>query len=94
MRIKYRQKCLKCKKNYVTVTSGQKFPICYDCQKEDLKKEIKDPKMKKLLGIPEKYYKENAFLRNIKISYIKYGALTEKQIVAFKKTLKELKELC
>jgi dTDP-4-dehydrorhamnose 3,5-epimerase-like enzyme len=91
MRIQYRQKCLKCKKNYVTVVSGQKFPVCYDCQKEELSKDIKNPKMKKLFSIPEKFYKENAFLRSIKINYFRYGSLTEKQIAAFKKTVKELR---
>jgi len=54
--------------------------------------EIKDPKMKKLLDIPEEYYKENSFLRNIKINYLKYGRLTEKQVEAFKKTVEKIRE--
>ena len=54
--------------------------------------EIKDPKMKKLLDIPEEYYQENSFLRNIKISYLKYGSLTEKQVEAFKKVVQKFKE--
>ena len=64
--------------------------LCYDCQKNDLSKEIKDPEMKKLFDIPEEYYKENGFLRNIKIGYLKYKKLTDKQIEAFEKTVDKI----
>lgn len=57
-----------------------------------MKGEIEDPKMKKFFDIPKEFYKENAFLRSIKINYLKYGNLTEKQIEAFKKTVKKMKE--
>ena len=73
-------------------TWKERFPICYECQKKEMQGEIKDPKMRKLLDIPEEYYKENSFLRNIKINYLKYGRLTEKQVEAFKKTVKRFKE--
>ena len=66
MRIQFNQKCFKCKKNYVLTTSSQKYVICYECQKNLLSEEIKDPIYKKLFNIPEEYYKTNAFLRNIK----------------------------
>ena len=66
--------------------------MCYDCQKPELQGEIKDPKMKRMFKIPEKFYKENSFLRNIKSCYLRYGGLTDKQLAAFKKTVKELKE--
>ena len=92
MVIKYKQKCYRCKSKYVTVRRGQRYAMCYDCQKDELKGTIKDPKMKKLLTIPEKYYKENPFLRDIKINYLRYGKLSEKQIEAFKKVLKQEKE--
>lgn len=75
----------------MTVSRGQKFVICYDCQKEDLKKEIKDPEMKKLFDIPEEFYRTNSFLRSIKANYIRFGKLSEKQIEAFKKTVEKLK---
>lgn len=88
----YQQKCMRCKKNYVLVSNRQKYAICYDCQKDELKGEIKEPKMKKMFNIPDKLYKENSFLRNIKINYLRYGQLTEKQIEAFKKTVKKMKE--
>ena len=66
--------------------------MCYECQKAELAGEIKDPKMKRMFKIPEKLYKENSFLRSIKVNYLKYGQLTEKQIEAFKKVVKKMKE--
>ena len=92
MAIKYKHKCNRCKKNYVTVTSRQRFILCYDCQKSELEGDIKDPKMKKLFNIPEEYYKENGFLRNIKVSYLRFGKLSEKQIETFKKVVKKMDE--
>lgn len=92
MAIIYKKLCYLCKKNYVVVTSKQNYVTCYDCQNKELSGEIKDPKMKKFFNIPEEYYKKNYFLRNIKIAYIKYGELSEKQIEAFKKTVKNMKE--
>jgi len=92
MSISYQQKCAKCKKNFVTITWRQRYPICYDCQKDELKGNIKDPKMKAMFNIPEEFYKTNLFLRNIKANYLKFKSLTEKQIDAFKKTVKKLKE--
>jgi len=92
MAVRYKQKCYACKKNYVTATYRQRYVLCYECQKKEMKGEIKDPKMKKLFDIPWQYYKDNAFLRDIKINYLRYGNLTKKQIDAFKKTVKTLKE--
>lgn len=92
MFVRYKQKCSRCKKNYVIVTSRQSFVVCYNCQKKDLEGEINDPEMKKLFDIAEEYYSKNSFLRNIKISYLRFGKLTEKQVEAFKKTVKKMKE--
>ncbi len=92
MAIKFKKKCSRCNKNYVTATWKDTYPVCYECQKKELEGEIKDPKMKKLLDIPEEYYKENSFLRNIKINYLKYGRLTEKQVEVFKKVVEKIKE--
>ncbi|MBU1112006.1 MAG: hypothetical protein ABIG93_00890 [archaeon] len=89
---KYKEKCRRCKKNYVTVTWRQRYPLCYNCQKSEMDGEIKDAKMKKLFNIPEDFYKENAFLRSIKINFLRFGKLSEKQIEAFKETVKKLKE--
>ncbi len=76
----------------VLITGRNQFPICYDCQKGELQGEIKDKKMKKFFKIPEEFYKKSGFLRSIKSNYLKFGALTEKQIEFFKKTVKEMKE--
>jgi len=89
--VKYQQKCMKCKKNYVLVSSRQRFAVCYECQKKELKGKIKDPKMKKMFDIPEEFYKKNSFLRDIKIKYLQFRELTEKQIEAFKKTVERMK---
>ena len=91
MAIKYKQKCLRCKKNYVMVTYKNRFPMCYDCQKSELSGKIKDPKMKRMFNIPEEFYKESSFLRSIKVNYLRFGKLTEKQIDAFKKAVKTMK---
>ncbi len=74
------------------MTYKQRYPICYDCQKKELEGEIKDPKMKKLFNIPEEFYKQNAFLRSIKINYLKYGELSKKQIEVFKQVIEKLKK--
>jgi len=88
----YKEQCRRCRKNYVKITSKEKYPVCYECQKSELKGRIRNKKMKKLFDIPEDLYKENNFLRNIKLNYLRYGSLTEKQIEAFKKTVKKMKE--
>ena len=90
--ITYKQKCVRCKKNLVLTTPRNRFPMCYDCQKEEMQGKIKDPKMKKLFDIPEELYRAEPFLRSIKINYLKFGSLTEKQIEAFKKVVEKLKK--
>jgi hypothetical protein len=90
--VKYKQLCFRCKKNYVVVGWKQKFPQCYDCQKNELKGEIKDLEMKKMFDVDEEFYKKNMFLRSIKINYLRYGVLSDKQIEAFKKAVEELKK--
>ena len=90
--VMFKQKCMRCKKNYVEVSKNQRWVVCYDCQKEELKGDIKDPKMKKMFDIPEEFYRNNSFLRDIKAKYLQWGELTERQIEAFEKTVKTLKE--
>jgi len=92
MAVKYKQKCVRCKKNYVTATWKDRNVLCYECEKAQMEGEIDDPKMKKMFDIPEEFYRENGFLRNIKVSYLKFGGLTEKQVEAFKKTVAKMKE--
>lgn len=90
--MQYKQKCTRCKQNYVLATYRDKFPVCYECHKKEMQGEIADPKMKKLFDIPEDYYKKNSFLRDIKIKYLQFGSLSEKQLEAFKNTVEKLKE--
>jgi len=90
--VRYKQQCMRCKKNMVIITSKTKYPLCYDCQKNDIQGEIKDPEMKKMFDIPEEFYKESLFLRSIKINYLRFGKLSDKQIEWFKKVTEKIKE--
>ncbi|MFH1439919.1 MAG: hypothetical protein ABIG89_05100 [Candidatus Woesearchaeota archaeon] len=92
MAIKYKKQCIRCKKNYVLITWKTNFPICFECQKNELNGKIDDPVMKKMFDIPDDYYEKSGFLRNIKINYLKYGELSEKQIEKFKEVAKKMKE--
>jgi hypothetical protein len=89
--ISFKQICSRCKKNYVLATHRDRYPICFECQKGDMIGEITDPKMKKFFDIPEDFYKQNMFLRNIKINYLRYGRLSEAQTDAFSKTVEKMK---
>lgn len=86
----FKKKCNKCWKNYVLTNNRNDYLICYDCQKDQLEGEIVDPKMKELFDIPEDLYKQSMFLRDIKIKYLKWGNLTEKQIESFQKTVEKI----
>jgi|TARA_Y100000310_G_C20476696_1_gene712758 hypothetical protein len=88
---KFKQRCALCKENMVIMYSARQFPICVTCHMKKINVEIKDPKMKKLFDIPKKFYEENHFLRNIKEAFIRFENLSEKQVEAFKKTVKELR---
>jgi len=94
MAVHFKQKCERCKTNYVTVSSWrQRRPIvCYECEKKEMEGEITEPSMKKLFDIPEDFYRQNGFLRKIKINYMKYHSLTPAQIDAFKKTVQDLEK--
>lgn len=90
--VSFKQKCSRCKKNYVLATNKSRYLVCAECHKQEMKGEITDPKLKELLNIPEKFYEESMFLRNIKINCLKFGSLTDKQIEAFKKVVDDLKK--
>ena len=92
MAVKFKQLCSRCKKNYVVVTWRQKFATCYDCQKDDLNGKITDPKMKKMFNVPESFYRDNSFLRDIKARYLRYKNLSEKQIEVFQKVADQMKK--
>ncbi|HLC46285.1 MAG TPA: hypothetical protein VJI75_00930 [Candidatus Nanoarchaeia archaeon] len=86
----FKQKCYRCKKNYVLATWRQRFSECYGCQKNELSTPVKDKKMKKMFDIPEELYVKSAFLRSIKINFLRYGSLSDKQIVAFKSSVEKM----
>lgn len=87
-RPKFKQKCALCKKNMVTMYSARQFPICPDCQMKRVKDEVKDPEYR-FLNIDEGLLRKSSFLRSIKEQYLYKGTLSEKQIEAFKKVVKE-----
>ena len=91
MAIQFKQRCVKCKKVYVLTSSRNNYVLCYDCQKDRLKGVIKDKKMKALMDISEEFYKNNSFLRDLKINCLTFGSLTEKQVEAFKRTVERMK---
>lgn len=91
-RVQFKQKCQRCKKNYVLTTRKHQYLVCYECQKKELSQPVQDSEMRKLFDIPEEFYKESTFLRNIKINYLKFENLTQRQIEAFKKTVEDMKE--
>lgn len=88
----YKQLCIRCKKNYVSVQGRKPYAVCIDCQMKTLRLKVEDPKMKELFDIPEEYYRKSEFLRDLKIDFHRFGNLTEKQIAAFKETVEKLKE--
>lgn len=90
--VNYKQLCTKCRKNYVQASWKNRYPVCYECHSKEMNQEIKDPKMKKFFDIPEEFYKNNSFLRSIKINYLRYGELSDRQIEAFKEAVKKMKE--
>lgn len=53
---------------------------------------LKDPKYKKLFSVPKKFYEKSYFLRNIRSYYDRNEKLSQKQIAAFKKTVRELEK--
>ena len=89
-RPKFKQRCAMCKDNMVIIFSHRQFPICVDCHMKRITKPVTE-KAYKFLNISNDLYKQSTFLRNIKESYQRFDKLSEKQIDAFKKVVKELK---
>tara|TARA_Y100000310_G_scaffold257116_1_gene265131 strand:- start:1204 stop:1512 length:309 start_codon:yes stop_codon:yes gene_type:complete len=93
---KFKQKCKICKAVW-TVVNRREFPICVECHMKQIfsggfeNNKVTDKKYK-FLNVSKELYERSRFLRNIRQSYFRYEELTENQINAFKKTVKELKE--
>ena len=92
VRVQFKKKCNRCKKNYVLVTNQNTYVECYECQKKELDTPIEDNEMKAFFNIPEDFYRQNAFLRSIKINYHRFKNLSDRQKDAFKRTVEEIKE--
>ncbi len=88
--VKYKQLCILCKKNRVLIEHYRQEPVCYSCMKKRWNV-IENKKYKELFDIEDKLYEENSFLRSVRDYYNKFGKLSQKQISAFKKTVKEMK---
>ncbi len=89
-KLQFKQKCKICN-DYWVLIKYREYPICVKCQmKQVISEEITDKKYK-FLDIEEQLYNKSRFLRNIRVSYNRYKELSEKQIEAFKKTVKDLK---
>ncbi len=90
--VTYKQKCARCKTNWALVRGRSRFPVCIACEMKAVDKPIKDKTFAKMFDIPRAWYEQNHFLRSIRYQYASFESLTDKQIEAFKKTIKELRE--
>ncbi|MBS3156929.1 hypothetical protein J4442_02020 [Candidatus Woesearchaeota archaeon] len=88
---KYKQLCAVCKKKHVVMENRRQRPICLDCEMRYWDK-VENKKYKELFDIPKSFYEKNYFLRNVRGYYDRCDKLSVKQIAAFKKTVKEMKE--
>ncbi len=69
--------------------SSRQFPICANCQMKRVRDEVKEPEYQ-FLNVDESLLQQSSFLRSIKEQYLYKGALSEKQIEAFKKVVSEM----
>lgn len=86
----YKQRCLSCKKNMVLIRHPRQRAICSECQARSLGTPVTDPKFQKLFDIDPDLYTQSSFLRDVRYQYGRFGSLSEKQIAAFDKVVKEL----
>ena len=63
-----------------------------ECEMKTVNEPVEDAKFVKMFDIPLEWYKENPFLRSVRYQYGRFGDLSDKQIEAFKKTVKEMKK--
>jgi hypothetical protein len=90
----YKQKCAQCKKQWVLMRTGRsRFAVCVDCEMKEVVQPVEEKEFVSLFDIPLDWYRENHFLRSVRYQYGRFGALSDKQIEAFKKTVKEMKAL-
>ena len=91
--VSYKQRCALCKQHCVLISSLKtRFPICSVCEMKEVEKPVEDPAFVKMFDVPREWYEKNSFLRSVRYQYGRFGELTEKQIAAFKRTVKEMRE--
>ena len=73
------------------ILSFRQFPVCAECQMKRIKEEVTKPAYQ-FLNLSDELYQKSQFLRNIKEFYLRNRTLSEKQIQAFKKAAKDVKE--
>ena len=71
---------------------GSRNPICDKCREQEITAEIEDPEMKKFFDIPQEWYEKNDRLRSIKVSYLRYGDITEEQKKFFQDLVQKMKD--
>ena len=90
--VAYKQRCSSCKEKWALVRSRrQKLVVCDECQMKVVTQKVEDKEYTKMFDIPVAWYKDNPFLLSIRYQYSRFESLTERQVEAFKKTVKELK---
>src|SRR3989344_3921690 len=87
----YKQRCIRCKKNFALILSRRQFPLCTECDMKEIDDPIEDEEMCAFFDIKREFYEQTPFLRSIKKNYLRYGALTPKQREIFLKVVEELK---
>ena len=77
--VKFKQRCSKCKKNYTVSMRSQAFVMCAECHEPLINKPIEDEEMKLFFEKGEGFYEKDAYLRTVKMNYLKYGNITDYQ---------------
>src|SRR3989338_340237 len=91
MPVRFQQRCVKCRKNFVQMYSSRQFPICAPCQLAEISRPIKSKAMAAFFDIPQEFYEQSQFLRSIKSSYLRFENITPAQREAFVKVVEEMK---
>ena len=89
-RPRFKEKCKICKEKWVLVYPRE-YTICLECQMKQIFSEEVTEKEYEFLNQPKELFEKSKFLRNIRRSYLMYKDLTDKQIEAFKKAVKDIK---
>jgi len=86
----FKKKCRICNDKWV-LDQPKQFTICTECHMKQIFSEEVTDKKYAFLNISHDLYQKSRFLRNIRQSYVRFHELSEKQVSAFKETVKSLK---